>query len=31
MWDLACSSLRVMQRILRGELDTNIRWVFTCI
>jgi hypothetical protein len=25
MWDLACSSLRVMQRILRGELDTNIR------
>jgi hypothetical protein len=31
MWDLACGSLCVMQRIVSGELDTNIRWVFTCI
>jgi hypothetical protein len=25
MWDLACGSLCVMQRIVSGELDTNIR------
>jgi hypothetical protein len=28
MLDLACGSLRLMQRILKGELIKNIVWVF---
>jgi hypothetical protein len=28
MWDLACSSLHVMQQILKGKLIKNIRWVY---
>jgi hypothetical protein len=27
MWDLACSSLHVMQQILRGKLDKSTLWV----